>query len=66
MIALAIMVVFRWQITPVTTNKPNDPARMYYRFDRWTGRVALCSLGDSAFQDDTIAVWRCFTFTARG
>jgi hypothetical protein len=37
LIALAILIVFRWQISAATG--------VVYRLDRWTGNIAVCDLG---------------------
>ena len=45
LIAVAILVAFRWQIAPAGS------LRAVHRLDRWTGNVTLCQLtGQLSFE----------------
>jgi len=42
-IAGAILVEFRWEITPYVAGPTALGSGGFYQLDRWTGHVSLCS-----------------------
>jgi hypothetical protein len=41
LIALAVLVTFRWHISTLSGG-PSPPGNSIYRLDRWTGTVTKC------------------------